>query len=315
MPSLMERAELLASSLGIRPVLEKDGILGVVRAASAMLGWRPKDDMVLGDMLDALAEEVGSAPAPAPAPAATASTSASSSTTPSSSTTTTAPNKARKRPLPKGQQSLFSAMPDGKKLKTSFAEIKKQRELAAQDMDYEPVVDDMKTFRSEYDASSSAAPSVATFRCKFCPRTFPSAGARFFHEATHRDSTQPMDLGEPVPPAPAPVVSLRIVLSDSGDVEVCELSLDGRPVTELAAEAARPQRSVRRSWSRSGRLRLNGGGGGGRRPRQPSRASTEVARASAISTPPRSELKWSKSSTESIRTPRSRARDRLGRTR
>ena len=57
MPSLMERAGLLATTLGIRPdVLERDGILGVIRAASAMLGWRPMADMVLSDMLDALAE-------------------------------------------------------------------------------------------------------------------------------------------------------------------------------------------------------------------------------------------------------------------
>ena len=60
MPTLMEKAALIAKALGIpSSVLDRDGIAGVVRGASAAIGFRPKESMTLGDILDAIAGEVG----------------------------------------------------------------------------------------------------------------------------------------------------------------------------------------------------------------------------------------------------------------
>lgn len=47
-----------------------------------------------------------------------------------------------------------------------------------------------------------------------------------------------MDLPPPPPPLPQPTVGLRIIFDPAGECTGCQLSLDGRPLSELAAEEA-----------------------------------------------------------------------------
>ena len=59
MPTLMEKAALIAKALGISSsVLDRDGTAGVVRGASAAIGFRPEEGMTLGDIIDAIVLDV-----------------------------------------------------------------------------------------------------------------------------------------------------------------------------------------------------------------------------------------------------------------
>jgi hypothetical protein len=192
----------------------------------------------LPTQVDKLVAETGVTTAPAAPVAASDASTSSLGTAPSANPRAIVPAAAgkKRKPIASNEQTLFSLLPEAKKLKTSSLELAKQRHLAAMGEDYEPEVEDMRTFRSELEGASSSPASIAIHRCRFCPRTFQGASALRFHEKCHSDSTQPMDLAPP--PPPEPVVALRILLSPAGECTGCEILLNGQTLSELSAEEA-----------------------------------------------------------------------------
>eukprot|EP00966_Prymnesium_polylepis_P256730 5930374-Prymnesium_polylepis.1 len=62
-------------------------------------------------------------------------------------------------PNKKQQRTLFDVLPTAPKIKVPAGELQKQRELAAQDIDYTPEIDDVRVFKSERGEGSSVPAS------------------------------------------------------------------------------------------------------------------------------------------------------------
>ena len=139
----------------------------------------------------------------------------------------------------KKQRTLFALLPDAPKIKTPAAELRRQREHAARGEDYAPETDDVRTFKSEHSASSSASAPVKEYRCSKCPRTFNSRAALTLHEVQgHAADTQPKVFASPPPRPPMPSVGVHLTaISMEGNVSI-HITIGGRPIDEVRDEAA-----------------------------------------------------------------------------
>ena len=150
------------------------------------------------------------------------------------------PKKPKTKALPAGQQSLFAAMPDAKKLKITAQELRAQREAAGRGEAYEVDVEEMAKFRSE-KLQAEPAPAVAKeYCCSKCPRTFTTAIGVANHEKwSHSENANPKKFFKPQPEVLATSVEINLDCIDG--MCVVKLMLDGLTLKEVSAEMAAAQ--------------------------------------------------------------------------
>ena len=130
---------------------------------------------------------------------------------------------------------LFSLLPDAKKIKIAANELRLQREASARGEIYVPEEDDVRTFKSERQ-DAPAPPVLKEFCCEQCPRTFSTLTGLRNHTKWHSVEAKPK-LFSPQQPVALPFkIGLRFTVLD-GELDV-GITLDGRDRKEVQEEIA-----------------------------------------------------------------------------
>ena len=188
--TLLDDALAIARTLGLRSSVVAGGIVAILEEAANKLGFQATPKMTLPEIAAALKPLIGigdAVGAPSLHVEATTESPAARAALPASGSGSSTPctKSKRKRPLPTGLQTLFSLLPEAKKTKICADELYKQRELALKGEDYQPEVEDMRTFKSEITGTSTAPASVRKYCCSKCPRIFTCDQALTFHMLRH----------------------------------------------------------------------------------------------------------------------------------
>ena len=143
------------------------------------------------------------------------------------------------------QQTLFGMLPDAARTKISALELKRQREAAARDEDYEVEWEDLRRFRKEIKGEASP-PVVKTYRCDRCAKTFDTSIGLKNHSMWHGENVQPKAYfppraPAPVNPPPQDIVGLDFRIDAEGVASV-SFTFDGMSIADAVAQQEEAER-------------------------------------------------------------------------
>ena len=147
---------------------------------------------------------------------------------------------AKRQKLNPDQQTLFQMLPNATRTRIPAPELKRQRDAAARDEDYEVEWQDMRRFRKEIKGEE-APPVVKVYPCDKCGRKFDNVLGLQNHSMWHAQNVRPKAFSPaqakvPVNPPALDLVGLRFTINDEGVCSGVNFMFGGLSLADVVAE-------------------------------------------------------------------------------
>ena len=245
--SLVEAAELRLGTPGISEKLYTNILIGVltnfpmpraphhIRVLQAIKKWGEAgllpEDLQESMKFDVIKASRGDAQCESTSDGLSTSTCLESETSSQAREGVTA-GKKRKHAHPVQKSTLFTVLPGATKTLISAQELRKQREAALRDEDYEVSELKMATFQSE-EQESARTPTVKLFSCPKCPRSFEQRLGLRNHMFSHSECV----LDRKVSERELPGIETTLGVTPDGEVSL-NICIEGMLPSDVAAANA-----------------------------------------------------------------------------